>query len=82
MRMQDCDAIVAALANPDIPEDTLRQMIKDARANSGLFDAGKTPERTAWLEEMHDTRSRLTLQEFGYDNRLAPSGATSANRLV
>lgn len=70
LRMQDCDAIAAAIRDTTIPQDTVRAMMAKARDTAGQAeDAGKTKSRISWLEALHEARNARIQQLFGHDNR-------------
>jgi hypothetical protein len=68
LRMQDCDAIAAAMKDPAIPDAQITQMYRDAFQSSSLPDAGRTPERTAWIEAKFAERNARLMEVFSFDN--------------
>tara|TARA_R100001369_G_scaffold24472_3_gene44926 strand:- start:3397 stop:4221 length:825 start_codon:yes stop_codon:yes gene_type:complete len=68
LRTQDCDAIAAAMADPAMSDAQITQMYRDAFKNSGQPDAGRTPERTAWIEEQFADRNARLMEVFSFDN--------------
>lgn len=75
LRMEDCDRIAKAMQDPDITDDAIREMLYKAFQQAGQDDAGKTPERTAWLEKKFAPHNAALLKEFGFDNykKIPPS---------
>lgn len=69
LRMQDCDALADAMRDPSVPEKDIIAMRKEAFQNMSEPDAGRTPERTAWLEAQFAPQNAALLDEFGFDNR-------------
>lgn len=69
LRMEDCDRIAEAIKNPDIPEKTIREIHQNAFHHVHDPDAGKTAERTEWLERKFAFHNADLLREFGFDNR-------------
>lgn len=69
LRMVDCDAIVAAMYDPDMPDDDITQMFKDAFHKVGTDDPGKTNARTEWLEAQFAPQNADLLKGFSFDNR-------------
>jgi len=69
LRMEDCDAIAAAMRDPQVPDEDIKCMFREAFHKVGEPDAGKTPERTAWLEAQFAPQNQALLEEFAFDNR-------------
>ena len=78
LRMEDCDRIAAALRDPAVPGPQIRDMLRDALLRTGEPDAGRTAERTAWIEAIFGKQNEDILDVFGYDNRVRPDGAVPA----
>ena len=79
LRMTDCEEIASAMRDPATPDNSIRAMFKEAVLNVAKPDSGKTPERSAWLEEQFAPQNLTLLKEFGFDNRLAPGLSQAAD---
>ncbi|QGX96772.1 histidine phosphatase family protein (plasmid) [Roseovarius faecimaris] len=77
LRMQDCDALAAAMRDPSVTQSEILAMRKEAFENLREPDAGRTPERTAWLEAQFAPHNKALLDEFGFDNRHPDHGGPS-----
>ncbi len=69
LRTEDCDAIAAAIKDPAMSERKIKQLYRDAFQKSALPDAGRTAERTAWVEKRFAERNARLLEVFSFDNR-------------
>jgi len=76
LRMQDCDAIVEAIKNPGIAGSEIKKIYRDAFKNTGLPDAGRTPERTKWIEDHFAEHNKALLEVFSFDNRPKDAAST------
>lgn len=72
LRMEDCDRIAAAMRDPNVPDEDIKQMFHAAFHHVGDSDAGKTEERTAWVEAQFAPQNATLLEEFNFDNRRKP----------
>jgi hypothetical protein len=70
LRMEDCDAVAAAMYDPALTDETIRGMFKQAFKNTDLPDAGKTAERIAFVESVFAPQNAALLEKFGYNNLL------------
>lgn len=70
LRMEDCDRIAAMMRDPGIADAEIRETFRAAFHNAGLPDAGRTPQRRDWLEDLFSEQNRLLRKQFGYDNTL------------
>lgn len=77
LRMQDCDALVAAMRDPSVSDKEILEMRQAAFQALREPDAGRTPERTAWLEAQFAPQNAALLEEFGFDNRHPDHGGPS-----
>lgn len=66
LRVEDCDAIAAAMADPARSEEDLRKMLREAHGNIALEDKGRSPERIAMIETMFEESYRVLSEDFGY----------------
>ncbi|MFD2741471.1 hypothetical protein ACFSUD_18010 [Sulfitobacter aestuarii] len=69
LRMQDCDSIAAAMRDPGVEAEEIKQMFRDAFHQVAESDPGKTAERTEWIETRFAPQNATLLAEFGFDNR-------------
>ncbi|MFK7940764.1 MAG: hypothetical protein AB8B82_15385 [Roseovarius sp.] len=69
LRMQDCDAMAAAMRDPNVSNSQIEAMHRQAFRNVAQADAGRTVARTAWLEAQFAPQNKALLEEFGFDNR-------------
>ncbi|MEH6645908.1 hypothetical protein [Sulfitobacter sp.] len=69
LRMQDCDRIAAAMRNSAVPDKLIRDMFIKAFHHVSDPDAGRTPERTAWLESQFTSQNAELMKLFFFDNR-------------
>ena len=70
LRMEDCDRLVAAMRDPDIPDEVIEAMFLEAFHHTDAPDAGRSDARKVWIEEMFAPQNAALLAQFGYDNRL------------
>lgn len=70
LRMQDCDQLARAMRDPEIPEDTIRTMFKEAFGKTERPDPGRRPKRINLIETAFAPQNAALLETFGYDNRL------------
>ncbi|MGR3792584.1 hypothetical protein [Vannielia sp. SX4] len=77
LRTEDCDRIAATITAGDVPGRRIVERVKEALHAPSTPDAGRTPERQAWIEAVFEHHNTALLKEFGYDNRL-PAPAISA----
>ena len=75
LRMADCEALAAGLADPNRDKEALKAQFKAAFAAMGTDDPGRTPDRTAWLEAQFQGRREELIKAFGYDNGLDAQGS-------
>ncbi|WP_088626427.1 hypothetical protein [Oceanicola sp. 22II-s10i] len=71
LRMEDCDRLAMAIRDPDVSRWRLSDMLKEALKKAGCPDAGRTPERIAWIEAIFGKQNADLLESFGFDNRLS-----------
>lgn len=76
LRMEDCDRIAAAMRDPARPDAEIREMFHAAFHHTRDPDAGRSPERIAWLEAQFRPQNAALLAEFGFDNRREHAGGT------
>ncbi|MFD2173089.1 hypothetical protein [Rhodobacter lacus] len=69
LRMEDCDRIAAAMRDRAIPDEDIREMLREAYRQTNAPDVGKTAERIAFAEAEFAPQNELLLSEFGFDNR-------------
>ena len=77
LRVEDCDAIAAAMRDAGRRDREIRQMFKAAFHATHLPDAGRSPERIAHIEALFAGENRAIQRHFGYDNRAPGSDATT-----
>ncbi|MRU15513.1 hypothetical protein FDP25_08740 [Roseovarius sp. A21] len=70
LRVSDCEALAAALANHEIPAPELKEMFRSAFHKVDEPDAGRTQERDRWIEALFLDRNKKLHELFGFDNRL------------
>lgn len=70
LRVEDCDRIAAAMQDPAIPPEQIREMFRAAFHHAGDTDSGRTETRTARIERHYAPQNQALLETFGYDNRL------------
>lgn len=79
LRTEDCDRI-ARMIRHGAPAGSVVQAVKEALHRPAQPDAGRTPERIAWIEAVFERHNEALQEEFGYDNRAPraePAGAGS-----
>jgi len=69
LRMEDCDRIAAAMRDPAVADDTIREMFGTAFHHVDDPDAGRTRARTLWLEAQFAAQNEVLLKQFYFDNR-------------
>lgn len=72
LRTRDCDAI-AAMIRAGAPSAEIVEAVKVALHEPAQPDAGRTPERIAWIEAVFERHNEALREEFGYDNSLVPA---------
>ncbi len=77
LRMADCDRIAAAMRDTTLPDEEIRDVFRAAFHHTKQFDTGRTPERTARIEQAFAEENAELHAQFGYDNRLP--GAVGAD---
>ena len=70
LRMEDCERIAAAIRDPSVPPAEIREMFRAAFHRTAEQDAGRMPERKAWIEAQFAAQNALLEKHFGFDNRL------------
>jgi len=70
LRMQDCDALARMITDPASDEKSVLAAVRRALHETGKEDAGRTPERIAWIEAIFERQNAALMEVFGYDNRL------------
>lgn len=70
LRMEDCDRIAAAMRNPRMSNGAIRGMLHKAFQAVDAPDAGRSPDRTAWLEQKFAPQNHRLMTDFLFDNRL------------
>ena len=68
LRVTDCEDIAEAISN-GIPGQKIIDMYKLSYSKVSLRDAGKTVERTKWLEALFKAQNEKILEDFNFDNR-------------
>ena len=71
LRVCDCDALARLIRRRSVPEDRLRDALREAYGRAGQPDPGRTPERRRWIEGLFDRANRDLRAIYGYDNRAA-----------
>ena len=66
----DCERIVQAMRNRDVPAKTIRAMMSEAFENAAGDDAGRTTARINLIETAFKAQNQDLLEMHGYDNRL------------
>lgn len=80
LRVEDCDAIAAAMRDAGRPSREIRQMFKAAFHTTHLPDAGRSPARITHIEALFAGENRALQHHFGYDNRAPrPDANTDAS---
>lgn len=69
LRTEDCDCIAAAMRDPQMPNEVIKQMFRDSFHHVDDPDPGKTDERTTWIEAQFAPQNAILLEEFNFDNR-------------
>lgn len=70
LRIQDCEALVEALQNPENSDAGVRKLLKHALHNVDTPDPGRTAERRKWIEALFQRHNKNLQTLFGFDNRL------------
>lgn len=70
LRMQDCDAIAAAMRDRSVDPTTIRGMFRQAFHDTAEPDSGKTDARKKWIEEQFRAQNAALMRHFDFDNRL------------
>jgi len=69
LRMFDCDCIVKAINDKNIPKADVTNLFKQAFHNTQEHDLGKSTSRISWIEALFAHQNEKLLLEFGFDNR-------------
>lgn len=72
LRIEDCERIAQAMTRSGVSDARLHDMLREAFKNTDLPDAGRSRERTLWLEAQFDRQNNALMERFGFNNRLAP----------
>ncbi|MBS8225369.1 hypothetical protein [Vannielia litorea] len=72
LRTEDCDRIAGMIRHGGAPGEIVSEVKKALHKPSGA-DAGRTPERIAWIEAVFQRHNEALREEFGYDNSAWPS---------
>lgn len=77
LRICDCEALARLIRRRSVPEERLRDALREAYERAGQPDPGRTPDRRRWIEGLFDRANRDLRAIYGYDNR-AEAAVTSA----
>lgn len=69
LRLVDCEAIAAMMADHAIPNETIRQAFREAHHHTSDPDPARNPARMAAIDVMFAPQNAALLAARGYDNR-------------
>ncbi|SIO21078.1 hypothetical protein [Vannielia litorea] len=79
LRTEDCDRIAAMIESGAAGAGQIVEAVKTALHRPSQPDAGRTPERVAWIEAVFEHHNAALQEEFGYDNRLPAPRVTPSH---
>lgn len=69
LRMEDCDRLAAMIRDTSVSSAAVSRAREEAMRQAGTSDAGKTPDRIAWIEAIFEKQNADLDEMFNYNNR-------------